>query len=196
MDCREQTLPCTAEPLKFSQVPWNRVRKILPRPYKGVRMKQTIKYLTLTFILLTAGSATAAEKVSTGVAVGSELPPEIKALLVKEMQAVLAATQTIVEAMVQGQHEIIAEKAQAIHDSFILKQEMSAEDRQVLLDTVPPAFVKKDRAFHELSARLAEAARQKDVVLQQAIFSQMINACVVCHSSHAADRFPDFAGAD
>lgn len=127
---------------------------------------------------------------SPGTAVGSDLPPKVRGLLLQEMNAVLAATKNIVDALVRGQHEIVAQEAQAIHDSFIMQQEMTPADKQALMGAVPKAFLERDQAFHQVSARLAAAARESDTGQQQKLFSEMVNACVECHSAHAIDRFP------
>ncbi|MDZ7825810.1 MAG: cytochrome c [Gammaproteobacteria bacterium] len=83
-----------------------------------------------------------------------------------------------------------ANRAQAIHDSFILKQEMTPEDRKALVAAVPEAFVQRDRAFHQLSAELAEAARAADPARERALFGEMVDACAGCHARYAGGRFP------
>ena len=152
-------------------------------------MKRLGRVLLLA-LALGGGSASAAEP--SGAAVGSNLPPEIRALLVQEMNAVLGATKEILDALVRGQDELVARKAQAIHDSFILKQELTEADREALVAAVPAAFLERDRAFHELCARLAEAARAGDRPRQRELFANMVDACTGCHSRHARDRFPEF----
>lgn len=142
--------------------------------------------------LTIALNAGAAEK-SSDTAVGSSLPPEVRALLIQEMAAVLDATETILGALVRGEDLLVEEKARAIHDSFIMEQEMTEANRKALVSTVPDAFLERDKAFHELSARLAEAAREGDKPRQQKLFNDMIDACTGCHSRHATDRFPGFA---
>lgn len=125
--------------------------------------------------------------------VGSNLPPNIRGLLIREMIAVLDASQAIMDALVRGQDQRVAEHAQAIHDSFILEQEMSEEDMETLVASVPAAFLEKDEAFHELSAELAAAARNGDKEKQLTLFNRLVSSCVDCHRQHAQDRFPDLA---
>ena len=81
-------------------------------------------------------------------------------------------------------------KAQAIHDSFILKQEMTESDRKALMKAVPEEFVQRDRAFHELTGELAAAGREGDGARQRQLFGEMIEACTACHARYAHDRFP------
>lgn len=147
--------------------------------------------MTLASTVLAIGvftTAIAEQPADTNV--GSQLPPKIRGLLIQEMQGILEASQQIQAALVQGHHETVARKAQAIHDSFIMDQQMTAEDKQTLRDTVPKAFLQRDEALHELSASLAEAARSQDTKRELQQFSEMTQACVDCHSKYATGRFP------
>ncbi|MGQ9425680.1 hypothetical protein ACXYTJ_08435 [Gilvimarinus sp. F26214L] len=145
--------------------------------------------LALALVLLTF-TTHAADKEPEDI--GSRLPSDLRALLIQEMVAVLQATETIVGALVRGEDATVAKEAQAIHDSFILAQQMTGAQREALHKAASPAFLEKDENFHELSASLAEAARGGDKEQQQRIFKQMLDACVECHRQHAADRFPSF----
>lgn len=149
-----------------------------------------LRVLILAALASTSGTVLA--EGSSGSAVGSNLPPKVRGLLIQEMTAVLDASQTILGALARGQDQVVAENAQAIHDSFIMQQEMTDADKKALVDSVPAAFLEKDKAFHELSARLAEAAREENKALQKQLFAEMIDACTACHSKYARDRFPGF----
>jgi len=152
-------------------------------------MKATVG--TFVFALLAMGVfGTAGAEQSGRTNVGEELPPNVRVLLIQEMQAILKASEQIQTAIVQGDHETVAQKAQAIHDSFIMKQQMTEADKQALLAVVPKAFLKRDQALHELSEELAEAGRDQDTTRQLQQFSEMIQGCVGCHSRHATARFP------
>ena len=124
--------------------------------------------------------------------IGPELPPKLRNLLVQEMNAIAAASREIQDALIRGRSETVAEKAQQIHDSFILKQEMTPEDKKALMQAVPKSFVKRDKAFHKLTGRLAEAARRDQQERQEKLFSEMVRACTACHERHAQGRFPGF----
>lgn len=141
--------------------------------------------------LISQSSMLIAEE-STDSAVGSNLPPKVRGLLIQEMAIVLDATKKILQALVSGQDEIVAENAQAIHDSFIMEKEMTEADKKALKSAVPAAFLERDIAFHKLTARLADAARKGNEPLQMQLFTEMVNACTECHSKHATDRFPGF----
>ena len=102
------------------------------------------------------------------------------------------ASRQILTALISGDDERVVEPARRIHDSFILQQEMTPEDRADLLAAVPGEFVQMDRASHRLSADLAEVARAGDLPLQHKRFGQMLEACTKCQSRYATDRFPGF----
>lgn len=147
----------------------------------------TIQQFIAGCLMAFVGIAAAQE--AAPVNVGDKLPPNVRALLIQEMQAVLTASQTILEGIVKGQHELVAEKAEGIHNSFILKQKMTPEDRKALMAAVPSAFVQRDRAFHKLSADLAVAARAENQAQERELFGQMVEACTGCHSKYAGGRF-------
>lgn len=155
-----------------------------------MRFSKTAVALSAALILASAVPVTAEDESEP---VGPKLPPKVRGLLLQEMNAIMGATQDILDALVRGEEAVVAQKAQAIHDSFILKQEMTAADRQALKEAVPKAFVERDRAFHVLTGRLAEAARKGDAVRQQALFADMVDACAACHARYATNRFPGFA---
>ncbi|HKJ95364.1 MAG TPA: cytochrome c [Gammaproteobacteria bacterium] len=143
-------------------------------------------------LAVSLGAMQAAMAGETPEPVGPNLPPRLRGLLVQEMTAILGASKDIVEALVRGRDEVVAEKAQSIHDSFILKQKMTQADREALKEAAPAAFVQRDRAFHELTGRLAQAAREGSRDRTHALFAQMINACTACHARYATDRFAGF----
>ena len=146
-------------------------------------MRAPIVAVTLSVVLAIAGPAGAAEPV------GPKLPDRVRGLLLQEMNAILGASQTILDAIVRGDHERVADRARAIHDSFILKQEMTAADRRALKKAVPRDFIRRDRAFHELTGELAAAARERDGARERELFARMIDACTGCHARYAGDRF-------
>lgn len=123
--------------------------------------------------------------------VSPDLTPKLRDLLRKEMLSIEGASKDILSALIAGQDARVAELAQNIHDSFILQQSMTPEDKQDLMAAVPEDFVIRDRAFHELSASLAQAGRNGDRKQQHLQFGQMIEACTACHARYATDRFPD-----
>ena len=165
---------------------------------------RTTRNLLLTAVLVMAGSLACAADAphahgdhgTSGAAdrtVGAQMSPRLRGMLIQEMMALLDASKQILEALIRGQDDVVARNAQSIHDSFILEQAMSDADRQAFHDSVPHAFIERDQAFHQLSERLAEAARAGDQPEQRKFFAEMLNACAGCHAAHATDRFPNLA---
>lgn len=117
------------------------------------------------------------------------LDPRIRGLLQEEMRAIEGAMQSVLSAIVRGQHEVVEERGQAIHDSFILAQSLSEEDRRTLRAALPGGFVELDKAFHGLAAELSESGTQEDSAAQLDVFQQMTESCLQCHQTYAPDRF-------
>ncbi|MCE0734154.1 hypothetical protein LWH48_15415 [Halomonas sp. G15] len=124
------------------------------------------------------------------------LTPKLQGLLKKEMIQVELAMHEVYSAIIQGRHDVVAEKGQAIHDSFILSQSLTDEDRQDLKNAVPAEFLEMDGYLHELSASLAEAGDAEDTARQVELYAQMTESCVACHSAYVTDRFEGLEGAD
>ena len=144
----------------------------------------------LCALLATGAFVTVSAESSGAVNIGEKLPFKVRTLLIEEMHEIEKASQEIHAAIVRGQHEIVAQKAQAIHDSFIMEQQMTEEDEEALLAAVPEDFLLRDQALHELSSSLAGAARKQDTTAQLQKFSEMTQGCVGCHSVYASARFP------
>jgi len=151
-------------------------------PLRSRGRRPTIALGTLVALGISAASL-AAEPVRP------DLTLKLQGLLKKEMIQVEQAMQAVYSAIVQGRHAVVAEKGQSIHDSFILEQALSDEDRQDLKAAVPPEFLQMDAYLHELSASLAEAGRAEDTSRQVYIFGRMTESCVACHSTYVTDRF-------
>ena len=123
-----------------------------------------------------------------------KLAPKLQKLFAEEMVAIQQASQQIIAALVAGDHAMVAKNAQAIHDSFILDKNLTAQDRKALETAVAPAFLELDGAFHQMAAKLAEAARDKDMDLQNYYFGRMLETCGTCHRQYATDKFPALGG--
>lgn len=134
--------------------------------------------------LLMNASAAAAEPVTPA------LTDKLDRLLRDEMQSIQTAMGRIHTAMVMGHHDAVAEDAQGIHNSFILRQSLTEQDRQDLMAAVPDAFVQLDRRFHVQAAALAKAGREHDSSAQLRAYNRMTEACLACHARYVSDRFP------
>lgn len=147
----------------------------------------TVNRLLGAFLLYLAVSTTsmAAEPVTP------KLTDKLRQLLQEEMRAVQGAMTSIHSAMVTGQHASVAERAQRIHDSFILKQSLTEQDREDLMSAVPTGFIDLDKEFHKLAASLADAGRNENTKEQRILFSKMTHSCIECHGTYVSDRFPE-----
>jgi len=157
------------------------------RQPSGKRVRMML-LLSFVFFAVSGGLLTAGESEKFP----SSLTPRLQQLLQQEMQSIHAASQQILTSMIEGNDARTAELAQQIHDSFILRQSMTEEDKADFMRTVPQDFVAIDRAFHATAAELAQAARDSDRERQHAAFARMIESCTDCHAQFATARFPGF----
>lgn len=135
--------------------------------------------MTLTLFMLTAQADNAIDN----------LDPRIRELLQEEMTEIQGAMHTILSAIVSGQHDIVQQKGQAIHDSFILARALSEEDRRALRAALPDGFVELDQSFHGLAAELSKSGAERDSAAQLDLFQKMTDSCLSCHQTYAPDRF-------
>ncbi|RBP27594.1 cytochrome c' [Marinobacter pelagius] len=141
--------------------------------------------LSILLLSLTVSfAATASEPVTP------KLTEKLDRLLREEMRSIQTAMGQIHSAIVMGQHDKVAKQAQDIHDSFILQQSLTEQDRKDLMSAVPEGFIQLDKEFHQLAASLAEAGRNDDTEKQHQLFGKMTGNCIQCHSTYVSDRFP------
>ncbi|MFO7529480.1 MAG: cytochrome c [Marinobacter sp.] len=144
-----------------------------------------LKFIGATALLVAlSASVMAAEPVTP------KLTDKLSQLLQQEMRSVQSAMASIHTAMVTGEHETVATSAQKIHDSFILQQELTEQDRKDLMSAVPEGFVTLDKEFHKLAASLAEAGRKENTNEQRQLYDEMTRNCIACHGTYVSDRFP------
>lgn len=138
----------------------------------------------LAITLFFSAFATAAEPVTP------KLTEKLDRLLREEMRSIQSAMGQAHSAIVMGNHSAVANNAQAIHDSFILEQSLTDQDKKDLMSAVPEGFIKLDKEFHQLSEELADAGRKSETNKQLSIFNEMSQNCVQCHEKYVSDRFP------
>nr|WP_298413735.1 hypothetical protein [uncultured Halomonas sp.] len=139
-------------------------------------------------------SLASGEAVIAAEPVGPELTDKLRGLLVREMVEIESAMQETYSAIIQGRHDEVAQKGQAIHDSFILEQSLTEQDEQDLMAAVPEEFLQMDERLHQLAASLAEAGKQKNTEKQLETYNRMTESCVACHSRYVTDRFEGLQG--
>lgn len=123
------------------------------------------------------------------------LSPAVRALLRDEMVALEEAMQALVPAVVSGDAESVEHLASQMRDSYVLSAALTEAQRAELERTLPPGFLERDLAFHQLAADLATAARDSSETLVPFYVYKLTESCVTCHARYAAHRFPAFAQA-
>ncbi|MDQ7053380.1 MAG: cytochrome c [candidate division KSB1 bacterium] len=122
-----------------------------------------------------------------------QLPERLMSVLRKEMQLIEVGMGQLLSHLAQGKANEAATVAQNIHDSFILKRNLSPDELQQLVSRLPAAFVRMDRDFHDSAQKLATAVQHGDFVTAIQLYANMSRACVSCHALYAAERFPALA---
>ena len=121
------------------------------------------------------------------------LPDHLREKLIVEMRAISEGMGVLLTHLSMGDADNTADVAGKIRDTFILKQELSQEELQELIGLLPEGFITMDRAFHGTAGKLSSAAASGDFDSAIEHFTTMSRACVSCHASYAAERFPGLA---
>ncbi len=150
-----------------------------------------IQLLVLTFVIgaLTSNASVADEQHHQH---GLNIPAEIKPILTKEMLAIEKGMQELVSSIAKGEWDKTASIGKQIQASYILKQSLTAEQKQQLHHNLPEQFIRQDRAFHKYAGMLAHAAKAKNKDVINFYFYKMNESCNQCHSRYAQERFPGF----
>ena len=98
----------------------------------------------LSIVILTITISFAA---SATEPVTPKLTDKLDRLLREEMRSIQSAMGQIHSAIVMGQHGKVAEQAQNIHDSFILQQSRTEQERKDLMSAVQKALSSWTRSF-------------------------------------------------
>lgn len=141
--------------------------------------------IVLTCLLAHGAAAAANDEPATAV-----LSAETRVLLIREMQALAESMTRIHRALLVGDHATIAAEAKAIHDSFVLAQELTEDQRQEIRGQLPRRFLALDQELHRMAAELATAAQHGSPHVERFWFAEMTRACQGCHAAFAGGRFP------
>ena len=125
--------------------------------------------------------------------VSASLSPETRMLLIQEMRALSTSMAQIHGALVMGDHATVRAEAKAIHDGFVLSQNLSEDQRHEIHTRLPEAFLGLDEQFHGMAAELTAAGERGDPHLERFWFEEMTRVCQDCHRRFAAGRFPGLA---
>jgi len=118
-------------------------------------------------------------------AIAENLPPKLRKFLKKEMHLLAEAGRTMETALGEGDSKTVEDLAQRMHESFIMKQELTTMDLRELKAIVGDDFVMRDKAFHAMAKELSLAAKAGDTAEQELLFGKMVRACAACHTAYA-----------
>ena len=118
------------------------------------------------------------------------LSPPLRTLFSQEMLQLQLGMTDIIPLYISGRWPEIAAIASKMEASYVLKQNLSAEQMHELHSKLPDAFIELDQQFHYLAGMLAHAAKMEKVELVGFYFSEMGKTCVSCHTQFASHKFP------
>ena len=122
--------------------------------------------------------------------VAESLSPKLREMLDKEMWQIDDGMGTLATGISLGDWKTVAETAGKIRDSFILEQQLTAEDAEELQEKLPAQFLRLDGRFHQTSGKLVHAAHNRDAELVAFYYYRLLDSCVHCHAAFAPRRFP------
>ena len=125
-----------------------------------------------------------------------ELPKKFLELIRAEMKEIETAMQEELGHLARAEAAEGARVARSIHESFVMEQQMTDEERQELRSLLPATFLAFDKDFHARAERMAGAFERGDFTTAAALYSEMTQACVRCHSRFATERFRGFVGGE
>lgn len=149
-------------------------------------MKKVIFLLLLCQVL----PLSAAEHKPHGESV--ELPDDISLLLKQEMQQIRQGMESLSWLVASGDFSEVAKVAHGLKEGYVMKRELTKEQRQILVSTLPKDFKALDQHFHKQAGQLAAAAQNHDAELVNFHIYKMNEACVACHSRFVSNRFEGF----
>ena len=158
-------------------------------------MKNLIKLFLLALLIpsLCHGQGHEGQSVDPGHTGLADLSPELRDLFSREMLQLQQGMTEILPLYVAGGWAGIAGIAGKMEDSYVLKQNLTAEQMDELHAKLPGGFIELDQQFHYLAGMLEHAAKMGKVELVGFYFSRMGEACVSCHTRYATQRFPALA---
>jgi len=144
-----------------------------------------MKFVAALMLMGSAGLLGAVQLSAEPIAIAERLPEKLRTFLKKEMLLLAEAGRTMETALAEGDSKTVEKLAAQMHESFILKQELTTMDLRELKATAGEDFVVRDKAFHAMADELSRAAKAKDTEKQQVLFDRMVRACASCHAAYA-----------
>ena len=125
-------------------------------------MKKTLKKLALVSMITMLSSSIFASEMKKGV---EELSPEVRVLLVKEMQGIEQGMKDVFSYIIAGNWPEVKKIAVKIKESYILKQNLTKEQAHELDVKLPKGFLELDGKFHNQAGMLSHAADMENTEL-------------------------------
>jgi|AMWB02.1.fsa_nt_gi cytochrome c556 len=158
-------------------------------PLKAIRLAVLTSAVCSIITLSHASEVHLSPKHSPTQPAELHLSHDLKEVLNQEMNAIQKGMMAIIPAIAAGNWQSIAELAQKIKDSFILKQKLTEDQMKELHHSLPTGFIAIDQSFHVTAGKLAHAAHQGDGELVNFYFYKLHSQCMNCHAKYASDRF-------
>ena len=153
-------------------------------------MKKTLKKLALVSMIAMLSSSMFASEMKKGV---EELSPEVRVLLVKEMQGIEQGMKDIFSYIIAGNWPEVKKIAVKIKESYILEQNLTKEQAHELSVKLPKGFLELDGKLHNQAGMLSHAADMENTELANFYTYKMQESCISCHSTYAQSKFPLFS---
>jgi hypothetical protein len=144
-----------------------------------------MKNLCFSLFIIMASMSTLASEVES-------LSPDLRSLLIKEMQSLKQGILSINELYIAGETSKIAVIAKKMQNSYILKQSITAEQKKELMKKLPKHFIQMDKKFHHIAGMLSHVAEEGHMDLIGFYQYKLSESCSGCHSQFAQHRFPGF----
>lgn len=158
-------------------------------PIKAIRLVVVASAVCFIISLSQASEDHLPPKHSTEQLAELHLSSDLKEVLNQEMNGIEKGMMAIIPAIAAGNWEAIANLAQKIKDSFILKQKLTEDQMKELHHSLPNGFIEMDQRFHSTAEKLAHVAHQSDGELVNFFFYKLHSQCMNCHSKYATERF-------
>jgi len=158
-------------------------------PIKAIRLAVLTTAVCFIISLSQASEVLLPQKHSPEQPAELHLSHDLKEVLNQEMNAIQKGMMAIIPAIAAGNWQSIAQLAQKIKDSFILKQKLTEDQMKELHHSLPTEFIAMDQSFHATAGKLAHAAHQGDEELVNFYFYKLHSQCMNCHAKYASERF-------
>ena len=153
-------------------------------------MKKTLKKLALVSMIAMLSSSMFASEMKKGV---EELSPEVRVLLVKEMQGIEQGMKDIFSYIIAGNWPEVKKIVVKIKESYILEKNITKEQAHELSVKLPKGFLELDGKLHNQAGMLSHAADMENTELANFYTYKMQESCISCHSTYAQSKFPLFS---